>query len=156
MVDSNPAPVSFAKRLEETAALDTPVRLVQPLVDALLADRTRADALQGMWLGHAVHPLLVMVPIGSWTSATVLDLIGGRDSRDAARKLVGLGVLAFPPAASSATSGSVSSTRSPTSRRSRCSRRPGRHAASRATCAGRCWGWPATRLSGSVASSAGT
>ncbi len=99
MVDSNPAPVSFAKRLEETAALDTPVRLVQPLVDALLADRTRADALQGMWLGHAVHPLLVMVPIGSWTSATVLDLIGGRDSRDAARKLVGLGVLAFPPAA---------------------------------------------------------
>jgi uncharacterized membrane protein len=99
MVDTTPAPVSFAKRLEGTAALDTPVRLVQPLVDALLADRARADALQGMWLGHAVHPLLVMVPIGSWTSATVLDLVGGRDSRDAARKLVALGVLAFPPAA---------------------------------------------------------
>ena len=99
MTATNPAPVSFAKRVEETTALDTPVRLVQPLVDALLADRSRADALQGKWLGHAVHPLLVMVPIGSWTSATVLDLVGGRSARPAARTLVGLGVLAFPPAA---------------------------------------------------------
>lgn len=99
MVDTTPPTVTLAKRLEENAALDKPVRLVQPLVDALLADKTRADALQGMWLGHAVHPLLVMVPIGSWTSATVLDLAGGRGSRDAAQKLVGLGVLAFPPAA---------------------------------------------------------
>lgn len=99
MVDTNPAPVSFAKRLEETTALDTPVRLIQPLVDSLLADRSRADALQGMWLGHAIHPLLVQVPIGAWTSATVLDLVGGLDSRPAARKLVALGVLAFPPAA---------------------------------------------------------
>ena len=100
MVDTTPPPpVSFAKRLENTTALDTPVRLVQPLVDALLADRGRADALQGMWLGHAVHPLLVMVPIGSWTSATVLDLVGGRQSQAAAQKLVGLGVLAFPSAA---------------------------------------------------------
>ena len=100
MVDtSTPPTVSFAKRIEESAALDKPVRLVQPLVDALLSDRGRADALQGMWLGHAVHPLLVMVPIGSWTSASVLDLVGGRDSRAAAQKLVALGVLAFPPAA---------------------------------------------------------
>jgi uncharacterized membrane protein len=99
MVDTTPPTVSFAKRLENTAALDTPVRLVQPLVDALLADKTRADALQGMWLGHAVHPLLVMVPMGSWTSATVLDLVGGRASRPAAQRLVALGVLSFPPAA---------------------------------------------------------
>ena len=96
---NTPAPVAFAKRLEDNTALDTPVRLVQPLVDALLADKKRADLLHGMWLGHAVHPLLVMVPIGAWTSATVLDLVGGVDSRPAARKLVALGVLAFPPAA---------------------------------------------------------
>jgi len=99
VTSSTPPTVSFAKRVEDTAALDLGVRLVQPLVDVLLADRKRADALQGMWLGHAVHPLLVMVPIGSWTSATVLDLLGGVDSRPAARKLVALGVLAFPPAA---------------------------------------------------------
>src|SRR6187402_1207367 len=104
MVDTTstpPAPllVSLTERLENSPALDTPVRIVQPLVDALLADRRRADALQGMWLGHAVHPLLVMVPIGTWTSATVLDLVGGRSSQDAAQRLVGLGVLAFPLAA---------------------------------------------------------
>ena len=99
MVDTTPAPVSFARRVEEARALDMPVRLLEPVVAALLADRTRADLLQGKWLGHAVHPLLVMVPIGSWTSATVLDLVGGRDSRHAAQLLVGLGVLAFPPAA---------------------------------------------------------
>lgn len=96
---ATPPPVTFAKRLEQNTALDTPVRLVQPLVDALLADKARADALQGMWLGHAVHPLLVMVPIGSWTSASVLDLVGGRESRKAAQKLVALGVLSFPSAA---------------------------------------------------------
>ena len=99
MVDTNPAPVTFVKRLEETTALDTPVRLVQPLVDSLLADKSRADALQGMWLGHAIHPLLIQVPIGAWTSATVLDLVGGLEARPAARKLVALGVLAVPPAA---------------------------------------------------------
>ena len=99
MVATTPPAVTFAKRVEDTTALDAAVRLVQPLVDTLLADRKRADALHGMWLGHAVHPLLVMVPIGSWTSATVLDLVGGVDSRAAARRLVALGVLAFPPAA---------------------------------------------------------
>lgn len=99
MADPHPLPVTFARRLEQSTALDTPVRLVQPLVDVLLADKARADALQGIWLGHSVHPLLVMVPIGSWTSATVLDLAGGRDSRKAAQLLVGLGVLSFPTAA---------------------------------------------------------
>lgn len=98
MVDT-PPPVAFAKRLENNTALDTPVRLVQPLVDALLADKGRADLLHGMWLGHAVHPLLIQVPIGSWTSATVLDLVGGRGSRAAAQRLVATGILAAGPAA---------------------------------------------------------
>lgn len=96
---TTPPPVTFAKRLENATALDRPVGLVQPLVDALLADKSRADMLHGMWLGHAVHPLLVMVPIGTWTSATVLDLAGGRGSRGAAQRLVATGLLAAGPAA---------------------------------------------------------
>ncbi len=99
MAHTTPAPVSFAKRIEQNQALDGPVRLVKPLVDALLADQRRADALHGTWLGHAIHPLLVMVPIGSWTSATVLDLTGGRTSRTAAQRLVATGILAAAPAA---------------------------------------------------------
>jgi hypothetical protein len=101
MVDITPTPplVSWTQRLENNRALDTPVRLVQPLVDALLSDKRRADALHGMWLGHSVHPLLVMVPIGAWTSATVLDMVGGRDAQPAAQRLVATGLLAAGPAA---------------------------------------------------------
>ena len=105
MVDSNssfqdtPAPVTFVQKVENARVLDTAVRLVHPPVHALLADQGRADALQGRWLGHAIHPLLVMMPIGTWTSATVLDLAGGRGSRAAAQRLVAAGVLSFGPAA---------------------------------------------------------
>jgi uncharacterized membrane protein len=99
MADTTPATVTFAQTIENAGSLDGAVRLAQPLVSALLANKMRADALQGTWLGHAVHPLLVMMPIGSWTSATVLDLVGGRGSRDAAQRLVATGLLAAGPAA---------------------------------------------------------
>lgn len=32
------------------------------------------DALNGVWLGHPVHPALVTVPIGAWTGMMILDL----------------------------------------------------------------------------------
>ena len=35
------------------------------------------DALSGIWLGHALHPLLTDLPIGTWTSAVLLDWLGG-------------------------------------------------------------------------------
>ena len=53
--------------------------------------------LQGRWLGHALHPLLTDVPLGCWLSANLLDLLGGRRSRPAAQRLVGLGLMAVPP-----------------------------------------------------------
>ncbi len=50
-----------------------------------------------------MHPVLTDLPIGFWTSAFTLDLIGGRRSRAAVQRLVGLGVLcALPTAASGA------------------------------------------------------
>jgi hypothetical protein len=51
-------------------------RLATMLV-GLPAGRMKS-ALDGAWLGHAVHPILVVVPIGAWTSATVLDLVVAR------------------------------------------------------------------------------
>lgn len=32
-----------------------------------------ADALNGVWLGHPLHPVLTDIPIGAWTTAVALD-----------------------------------------------------------------------------------
>jgi nitrite reductase/ring-hydroxylating ferredoxin subunit/uncharacterized membrane protein len=57
------------------------------------------DVLSGTWLGHPLHPMLTDLPIGFWTSAFTLDLVGGRASRRAATQLVGWGVLSAVPTA---------------------------------------------------------
>jgi nitrite reductase/ring-hydroxylating ferredoxin subunit len=94
---------SVAQLVEGLGAADGIAKQIQGLIhDALGAGGLR-DALTGRWLGHAVHPMLTDLPIGFWTSAFMLDLIGGRRSRAAAQRLVGLGVLsALPTAASGA------------------------------------------------------
>lgn len=48
----------------------------------------------GTFLGHPLHPLLVAVPIGSWTAAGVFDLVGDRKG---AQRLVALGILSALP-----------------------------------------------------------
>jgi hypothetical protein len=92
-------PRRLLPRLEATAALD---RLAGPLhaavARALPAGRAR-DLLRGSWLGHAVHPVLTDLPVGFWTSAWVLDLVGGPASAPAATTLVGLGVASAVPTA---------------------------------------------------------
>ena len=57
------------------------------------------EILRGQWLGHAAHPLVTDFPLGCWLSAGVLDVLGGRISRPAATRLVGLGLLAVAPTA---------------------------------------------------------
>jgi nitrite reductase/ring-hydroxylating ferredoxin subunit len=77
-------------------------RVAEPL--SMLAERlTRRDdvkrTLSGSWLGHRLHPVLTDVPIGAWTSASLLDLLGGRSGRKVARRLVGVGIVASLPTA---------------------------------------------------------
>ncbi len=55
--------------------------------------------LSGAPLGHPLHPVLTDVPIGTWTSALLLDLVGGRGSEDSADLLVLAGLLAAGPTA---------------------------------------------------------
>ena len=59
------------------------------------------DLLSGTFLGHPLHPMLTDVPIGTWTSAVILDLVGGRESQRAADLLIGTGVAAALPTAAS-------------------------------------------------------
>src|ERR1700716_706756 len=57
------------------------------------------DLLSGPWLGHAAPPVLTDLPIGSFTSAMALDLLGGEDAAAGAQTLVGLGVPSALPTA---------------------------------------------------------
>ncbi len=87
----------LSERLERSAAVD---RVGKPLNDAahqVIKTGQLKDALSGTWLGHPVHPMLVGVPIGAWLGASVLD-VTPRGSA-AARRLVGLGVIAAAPSA---------------------------------------------------------
>ncbi len=94
-----PPLVGLARSLEGEARLDGAVDALRPVADALVADDARRDLLLGRQLGHAVHPLLTDAPIGAWASAVLLDLVGGEESRAAAQRLVGIGVLAAVPTA---------------------------------------------------------
>lgn len=60
-----------------------------------------ADRLNGSGLGHSAHPPLTDLPLACWTGAALLDLLGGRSSRTAARRLTALGVMGAVPALAS-------------------------------------------------------
>ena len=94
-----PAIVRWTQRLEDTAALDAPVSALEPKIRALFGSGARGSVLRGDWLGHAVHPVLTDFVLGTWTSATVLDVVGGNESSVAARRLIGAGLLAAGPTA---------------------------------------------------------
>lgn len=85
---------ALVARLESVEALDGPAKVIGRRVRGLIPDGPPKDALSGRWLGHAVHPVLTDIPIGTWTSSLLLDWIGGSDSRSAADRLLLTGVLA--------------------------------------------------------------
>src|SRR6516164_4657050 len=90
-------PAGLAGRLEHADKLD---RVTQPLAEAIrsgLPTGSKADALHGVWLGQPVHPALVALPMGFWTSATVLDFVPGAER--ASRLLLALGLAGTLPAA---------------------------------------------------------
>ena len=87
------------KTVEGSSALDPLVGAADSVATAVAGNPTFRDLLQGKQVGHALHPLLIEVPMGTWMSALVLDLVGGRDSARAARVLTGVGVLSEVPSA---------------------------------------------------------
>jgi nitrite reductase/ring-hydroxylating ferredoxin subunit/uncharacterized membrane protein len=92
-------PRQTGDRLDANSELDRFADPVHRAVTAALPRGPLRDALHGVWLGHPLHPLLTDLPIGFWTSAFVLDLAGGRESRSAADALVGFGVVSALPTA---------------------------------------------------------
>ncbi|QMU69927.1 Rieske 2Fe-2S domain-containing protein [Streptacidiphilus sp. P02-A3a] len=83
-------------RIDQQRWLDNAVGPLRGAVRGLPLGDTR-DLLHGVWLGHPLHPTLVQVPIGAWSSAAVLDLLPGQ--RRAATVLVAVGLAGAVPAA---------------------------------------------------------
>jgi nitrite reductase/ring-hydroxylating ferredoxin subunit/uncharacterized membrane protein len=92
------------ERLGRNTTLDGVAGPVAHAVKKVIRPGAVKDLLSGAWLGHPLHPVLTDIPIGAFTSATVLDVIGGRRSRDAADVLIGLGLLAAVPTAAAGAS----------------------------------------------------
>lgn len=90
---------SLVEEIEATEALDPPARAIAARIGEVLKPGAVKDAISGTPLGHALHPMLTDVVIGSFTSATALDLIGGDSDGRAAERLIALGIAAYPPTA---------------------------------------------------------
>ena len=90
---------AVAEQIEQLSELDAPAKAIGKTVRDTVKPGTLKDLLSGTWLGHALHPILTDVVIGSWTSATILDLVGGERSAAGAQKLVGVGIASYAPTA---------------------------------------------------------
>ena len=96
-VSQNPLPTRVIRAVQ-----DSPVsQLLNHVLTAVTAPFVPADdsPVRTEVLGHALHPVLTDLPLGCWTSATLIDLVGGRSGRSAATRLVGIGLLAAGPTA---------------------------------------------------------
>jgi nitrite reductase/ring-hydroxylating ferredoxin subunit/uncharacterized membrane protein len=94
---------SLTWALERSRPLGVAGKMVSRPVAKLVGTGPVKDLLSGTWLGHPAHPLLTDIPIGAWTSALVLDLMGifGGASRRGADTLVAVGVVAALPTTAS-------------------------------------------------------
>lgn len=85
-------------QLESADGLDSIGQTLGKAIRDNLGSGQLKDALSGTWLGHAVHPMLTDVVIGSFTSASLLDLLApGAES--ASERLIAVGLLAYLPTA---------------------------------------------------------
>jgi len=94
-----PVMVRALNGVEQAEALDAIADRLQPAARALVKGPGRRRVLLGHDLGHALHAPLTDVPVGSWLSAAILDVVGGTGAQPAARRLLGVGLLAALPTA---------------------------------------------------------
>jgi nitrite reductase/ring-hydroxylating ferredoxin subunit len=88
------ANLRLAKQLADLAEpLDPLSEPVQGAVNAV--PQPVRDVLDGVWLGNPLHPALTDVPLGAWSAAFALDLVGSRSADGA----LAVGILGAVPAA---------------------------------------------------------
>lgn len=96
-VSRNSIPNRVVGAVQDSAAS----RVLDRLLTAVTAPVVPRDdsPVRTQVLGHSLHPVLSDLPLGCWTSASLVDVIGGRAGRSAATKLVGVGLLSAGPTA---------------------------------------------------------
>jgi nitrite reductase/ring-hydroxylating ferredoxin subunit len=85
--------------VESASPLDAPGKKVGKTVRNAIKPGPAKDAVSGTWLGHALHPMLTDVVIGSFLSATLLDLLGQDADSGAQERLIAVGIAAYGPTA---------------------------------------------------------
>lgn len=76
--------------VELTPGLDRIAKVMHQAYEPVLGPdgpRGVKDALYGVWLGHPLHPAVVTMPIGFWTTTTMLDAMGEEKFADLSLKL---------------------------------------------------------------------
>lgn len=90
-------PFDSLDKLEKLAELDQVAKPVRAFIHNKIQPQSLRDALHGVWLGHPLHPVLVQIPVGTWASAGILDLIP--KTGPATTTLISTGLIAAGPAA---------------------------------------------------------
>lgn len=99
---ANKSPLEpLVSQLESASALDPIGKTVGKAARGVFGHGALKEALSGTALGHALHPVLTDVVIGSFVSATLLDLLGGDSDGRAAERLITVGIAAYAPTAAS-------------------------------------------------------
>ncbi|MFC4242994.1 Rieske 2Fe-2S domain-containing protein [Gryllotalpicola reticulitermitis] len=83
--------------IEHDDRLDPLAQSLTKTVQKLVPEGPLRDLLHGAPLGHPAHPFLVQIPLGTWTSAAVLDMLPF--GWFPATALIGVGTVAAVPAA---------------------------------------------------------
>lgn len=97
--------LELTKRIANSVPwVDEVAKRAQPPVQRFLRSRPGLhNLLDGKWLGVPLHPALTDVPVGAWTSAVTLDLVGvltGSETADkAADGALAVGIAGALPAA---------------------------------------------------------
>jgi uncharacterized membrane protein len=88
----------FTDEIEGLSAVDGAGEQAGKIARERIPSGAAKDALSGTWLTHAVHPPLTAVVIGSFFSATLLDLTLP-DRPEASERLLVAGIVAAVPTA---------------------------------------------------------
>ncbi|WP_138444367.1 Rieske 2Fe-2S domain-containing protein [Sinomonas susongensis] len=88
-------------RLERWQFLDKIGDPLRKATQFAVKPRMVRNLLSGIPTGHPLHAVLTDIPIGAWTMASLLDLVGGESSQQAADTLVAAGLVTAVPTAAS-------------------------------------------------------